>query len=288
MKFGVSVIIPVYNAEKFLANAVQSALQFECVSEIILIEDASPDDALALCHKLASEDSRIKVFCHPNNENRGAGASRNLGIEKATSEYISFLDADDWYEKNRFDAEIEIFSNSKIDGVYGASGCFSEYENSYTNELVTISENVSPYNLLYELIRPNGGRFNTNAITIRKDLFEKTGNFNVALRLHQDSELWLRFAFFGNIVGGTVDKPIAYYRRHEKNRITSKNKESTLQYCELTFNFFIKQSNVDKRFMRYLFKILIINKSKNNSVLIRLFSLLLITIRNPSIIIKIA
>lgn len=287
MKFGVSVIIPVFNAERFLVKAVQSALQFECVNEVILIEDASPDNALALCRQLASQDSRIKLFCHPNNENRGAGASRNLGIEKASSEYISFLDADDWYETNRFDAEIKIFSNTKIDGVYGATGCFNEYENRFSSEMTTMQKNVLPQNLLYEIIRPNGGRFTTDAITIRKDLIEKSGNFNVKLRLHQDSELWSRFVYFGNIVEGIVDVPIAYRRVHENNRINTRNKASGLLFSESMFNFFIGRSNVDRRVMRLLLKILVINKSKNESLFSRLPNLIILLLRYPSILLKI-
>ena len=80
----VSVIIPVYNAEKYIEKAVSSALQLEEVKEIILIEDASPGDDLAICKGLVEQHEKIKLYTHPNNENRGAGASRNLGIINAT------------------------------------------------------------------------------------------------------------------------------------------------------------------------------------------------------------
>ena len=118
----ISVIIPVYNAEKYVEQAVNSALQFQEVFEIILIEDHSPDNALEICENLAKQHHRVKLFQHPDRQNHGAGASRNLGIEKASGDFISFLDADDYYLPNRFDSERELFKNPNVDGVYGAIG----------------------------------------------------------------------------------------------------------------------------------------------------------------------
>lgn len=101
----ISVIIPVYNAAEFLEKAVKSAAYFDEVKEIILAEDQSTDHSLEICRRLVSEIPKVKLFQHPNGENRGAGASRNLGIDHATSDFIAFLDADDYYLPNRFDAE---------------------------------------------------------------------------------------------------------------------------------------------------------------------------------------
>ncbi len=98
----VSVIIPVYNAESFLKEAVFSALQQPETAEVILIEDGSSDDSLKVCQNLAEQYDQVKLFQHPQGVNLGAGASRNLGIEKASSDWIAFLDADDYYLPNRF------------------------------------------------------------------------------------------------------------------------------------------------------------------------------------------
>ncbi len=115
----ISVIIPVYNAEKFVSQAVESALQFDEVFEILLIEDKSPDNALQVCQQLAEKYERVKLYQHPDKENHGAGPSRNLGIEKASGDFIAFLDADDYFLPNRFDSERELFKDSKVEGVYG-------------------------------------------------------------------------------------------------------------------------------------------------------------------------
>src|SRR5690606_10854235 len=115
----ISVIIPVYNAQKYIEKAVASVLQFQEVQEVLLIDDGSKDRSLKICTSLAQKHPKIKVLTHPDNQNRGVSASRNLGIDNATHDFITFLDADDYWLPNRFDAERKIFQDPKVDGVFG-------------------------------------------------------------------------------------------------------------------------------------------------------------------------
>ena len=92
----VSIITPVYNAEKYINTALDSAINQTLKDlEIILINDGSSDCSGLICDEYAQKDERIKVI---HQENRGAGISRNKGIEIATGEYIVFLDSDDYIE----------------------------------------------------------------------------------------------------------------------------------------------------------------------------------------------
>src|SRR5690606_2223665 len=126
--FQVSVIIPVYNAVNFIEKAVESVVHQQGIGEVILIDDAYPDGALEVCKELENKYSIVKLFQHPNGENRGAGASRNLGIENAQFEYISFLDADDYFLPNRFSLTEQLFKkNSAADVVYEPVG--TKFEN---------------------------------------------------------------------------------------------------------------------------------------------------------------
>ena len=283
--FQVSVIIPVYNAEKYLQKAVESALQFKEVQEVILVEDKSPDNAMVLCEKLALQDNRVQVYTHPNNENRGAGASRNLGIEKSTCEFVAFLDADDWYLPNRFDIEKVLFKYQNIDGIYGATGFYYQKSNLIDiGKLTTVKKDVSTNDLLYEFLKPNGGRFTTDAITIRKELLSKTGLFDVNLKLHQDSELFAKFIYFGNLVEGIVEKPIAYRRVHTDNRITKRNRNTALKYHFKMLNNFIAYKNVNKKIYRILFSSFIINKTQSNNNINRFILAFKELIANPKLI----
>ncbi len=88
-----SIIIPCYKAAGTLRRAVQSALAgAPADTELLLVEDGSPDDTGALCDELAAEDPRIRALHRPNG---GAGAARNTGLEAARGEWVLFLDADD-------------------------------------------------------------------------------------------------------------------------------------------------------------------------------------------------
>lgn len=93
----ISVIVPVYQAEKFLHRCLDSvARQTFSDWELILVDDGSTDGSAALCDRFAAKDNRVRVF--HRKKNQGVSEARNLGINEAKGDYIAFLDADDCYE----------------------------------------------------------------------------------------------------------------------------------------------------------------------------------------------
>lgn len=108
-----SVIIPIYNGEKFIRKSIDSVLN-QTVSdlELILVDDGSKDNSGKICDEYAQKDSRIKVI---HKENVGVSAARNDGISTAQGEYIGFVDADDWIEPNMFEDLIEKAQASSSD-----------------------------------------------------------------------------------------------------------------------------------------------------------------------------
>lgn len=226
----ISVITPVYNAEKYITQAVESALQFEEVYEVILIEDKSPDNALQICKELTEKYDRVKLYQHPDKGNHGAGATRNLGLEKATGDIIAFLDADDYFLPNRFDAEKELFKNPDVEGVYGAIGVhyYSEkakeqYYNLFEDRLTTVYKKHHPKDVFPGQIHMRGafGLFSLDALTIRRESLNKMSPFfKTHLRLHQDTEFLFRLSYYLNLYPGILDKAVAVRGVHEDNRIT--------------------------------------------------------------------
>ena len=96
----ISVIVPVYNVEKYINKCIDSIIRQTYKNiELILVDDGSTDNSGKLCDKLASQDTRIKVL---HKQNGGVSRARNLGIEKATGDYICFVDSDDWLEIDYF------------------------------------------------------------------------------------------------------------------------------------------------------------------------------------------
>ena len=227
----ISVITPVYNAEKYITQAVESALQFDEVFEIILVEDKSPDNALEICKKLAEKHDRVKLFQHPDKGNHGAGASRNLGLKKASGDFIAFLDADDYYLPNRFDAEKELFKNPEVEGVYGAIGVYyysekarEQYYQIFGDRLTTVYKKHSPKDVFRGQLGMNGsfGLFSIDALTIRKSAVDKKlfPMMKTHLRLHQDTEFLFRLSYYLDLYPGILDEAVAIRGIHENNRIT--------------------------------------------------------------------
>ncbi|MBB6371655.1 glycosyltransferase family 2 protein [Chryseobacterium shigense] len=243
----ISVIIPVYNASEFLEKAVDSALQFEEVREVVLVEDKSTDNSLEVCQKLVVKDSRVKLYQHPDKGNHGAGATRNLGLEKAGCEFISFLDADDHYLPNRFNAEKEIFKDEKIEGVFGAIGVEyltekgrKEFQDKFKDiSLTTVNFPAEGKEVLKGLLgltlRVFGTFFHLNALTLRKSSLVKNNlHFNENLRVHQDSDFITKLAFHCYLKSGIIDKAVAVRGVHDNNRITKIIRYSP-QYNERQF-----------------------------------------------------
>jgi glycosyltransferase involved in cell wall biosynthesis len=230
----ISVIIPVYNAAHFIEAAVKSALAHSEVKEIILIEDGSPDNSNHICELLTEKYSIVKLFHHPNRTNKGAGASRNLGIRKATQEYICFLDADDIMTEIRFHKEKTLFeTNDSIDGVYGALGTKYydqtgakawEKRGLTESSLTTVNKEIAPSDLFAFLIgiRNNkgyNGYFSLVTLTVkRKKLLLHNLLFDESLRLHQDSVFIFQCAYYLNLCAGEIGLPIAIRGVHENNR----------------------------------------------------------------------
>ena len=98
----VSVIIPVYNAAEFLKDGLNSLLKQTLREiEIICVDDGSTDGSLVILKEFEKADARIRVI---HQENQGAGAARNNGMDVARGKYLAFLDADDFFEKNMLKA----------------------------------------------------------------------------------------------------------------------------------------------------------------------------------------
>ncbi len=101
----ISVIVPVYNMEKYLKRCVDSILQQEYRQlEIILVDDGSTDNSPAMCDAYASQDERIKVI---HKENGGLSDARNAGLKVAKGSYIGFVDSDDWIEPGMYKSMYE-------------------------------------------------------------------------------------------------------------------------------------------------------------------------------------
>ena len=105
----VSIVVPVYNVEKYLDRCIQS-LRNQTVRdiEIILVDDESPDNCPALCDRYALEDARIKVV---HKKNGGLSSARNAGLKAAAGKYVGFVDSDDDVELDMYERMLSVIES---------------------------------------------------------------------------------------------------------------------------------------------------------------------------------
>lgn len=109
----ISVIVPVYNTEKYLSRCIESILnQTYSDFELLLINDGSKDQSGSICDDYSNKDQRIKVF---HKFNGGVSSARNLGLDNANGEYIMFVDADDWIDKDCLNVLYTIIQSENLD-----------------------------------------------------------------------------------------------------------------------------------------------------------------------------
>lgn len=129
----ISVIVPVYNVEKFLRRCIDSILaQTFTDFELLLIDDGSKDKSGEICDEYAAKDARIRVF---HKQNGGVSSARNLGIDKAQGEWVYFVDSDDWIEIETLSI-VQSIDMRKI-GIIK----FGYYEDFYDGKINIVSDN---------------------------------------------------------------------------------------------------------------------------------------------------
>src|SRR5919199_3452363 len=199
----ISVIIPVFNGEKTIQKTIESVLtQTVTDFELLVINDGSQDGTLEIVERI--QDVRIKVFSYPN---AGPSTSRNRGIDLATGEYISFIDADDLWTPDKLEAQLKALQANPQAAVAYSWTDFINESNHYLRRGCYLTLNGDIYaNLLVVNFLENG----SNPL-IRKQAFSEVGTFDESLRAAEDWDMWLRLAARYHFVG--VPSPQILYRQ---------------------------------------------------------------------------
>lgn len=184
----ISVIVPVYKAEKYLHRCVDSILaQTYTDFELLLIDDGSPDNSGAICDEYATKDSRVRVF---HKENGGVSSARNLGLDNARGDIICFVDSDDWTE-NDF---LEIFKNKTADIVVQG------YYNMIATEILYMPIEQKDYKDVGEFLNTLQKADNLGYLwtkTFKRDIIESYRiRFNCSYKFCEDMDFILRYLFY--------------------------------------------------------------------------------------------
>ncbi|HIT07288.1 MAG TPA: glycosyltransferase family 2 protein [Candidatus Scybalocola faecipullorum] len=143
-KIKVSVIVPVYNAQDYLEQCIVSILEQTLQEiEVICVDDSSTDRSLEILKKYEKEDSRMRVLTQPNS---GAGAARNRGLSQASGEYLSFLDADDFFEPDMLELAYAKAKEDRADMVVFKSDQYHTDSDQFVQVAWTLREKeIPPY-----------------------------------------------------------------------------------------------------------------------------------------------
>lgn len=244
-KIRISIIIPVYNAEKYIASALESC-QKQTIHdiEIICVNDGSTDNSLSIIEQYAGNDNRIKVYCH---KNQGAAASRNYALDIAKGEYIAFLDADDFIED--VDALAKMYDSCSKNNANVCMGRISILEYGKRNEESLINSYVNKNAVLAFTDYQFDFYFPTY---LYKRAFLDENNFRFpVLRLYEDPPFLLKVLYEAKMI---YTCPVDYYCYRWNGRKNKYSKECVNDLAEGIYNnlIFAKEHKLGKLFEQTL------------------------------------
>ncbi|MGC4040130.1 MAG: glycosyltransferase family 2 protein [Flavobacterium sp.] len=182
-----SVIIPVYNKGRFVEKTMKSVLgQTFADFEIIIVNDGSTDNSESKI--LGFDDARIRYF---SKNNEGVSATRNFGIEKATADFICFLDADDYWYPDFLETMHHYILKLPEQKVFGSAYEIETAEKTFPALYSIKSSRDFEIVNYFEASKKESVLLTPNA-AFHKEVFRTVGNFNVALQNLEDTDLWIR------------------------------------------------------------------------------------------------
>jgi glycosyltransferase involved in cell wall biosynthesis len=247
----ISIIIPLYNKQDFIAEALQSVLQQTFIGfEVLVVNDGSTDNSEAVVSEI--KDDRIKLI---NIKNRGVSVARNTGIKKAKYPWVAFLDADDWWAPTFLTSIVEAikqFPEEKVFGT-GRSRVFKEVVEQYQNPLLPKkgeTDLVNYFKVISQYLPP----INSSNVVISKNLLKEKELFIEGMKQHEDHDLWIRLCKNHKVV--FINKELSFYRKNVENTASKEyfSAKDFIQYVNTISRVNQKLSEEDRPFFQQYFQ----------------------------------
>jgi glycosyltransferase involved in cell wall biosynthesis len=221
----ITVIIPVYNGAKYLAAAIESVLaQRTSPAEILVVDDGSEDHSAQVAARFAP---RVRYLHQPH---RGPGAARNHGVERATGEYLAFLDADDLWTPDRLTCQMAV-----LDGDSAVEAVLGRVENFISPELAPDRK---------QALAPSAeatGALHIGALLIRRRAFERVGIFDVRWQQGEFIEWWARAVEAG--LRHVILPQLLLQRRLHDSNLTQRARDQRVDYVRMLHDVLARRRN---------------------------------------------
>jgi glycosyltransferase involved in cell wall biosynthesis len=206
-----SIVIPLYNKARSIADTVASVLAQRLADfELIIVDDGSTDGSAQVVEGI--QDHRIRLV---KRENGGVSAARNTGIRLAAAEHIAFLDADDLWLPDFLEDMLALTRDFPNAGIYGAAYWHQVQGDRYLEEF-GLPEGFRGYIPSYFAHAVRHLLFWTSAVVVKKTALQQSGGFNEGICFGEDLDLWFRLAL--EHPTAFYNKPLAVYNKDAENR----------------------------------------------------------------------
>ena len=186
-----SIIVPVYKAEKYIKECINSILnQTFDDFEILCVDDCGEDNSIKIIEEYAKTDSRIKIFYQP--KNLGVAAARNLAVEKATGKYIFNVDADDWIDKNTLSILNYHFKNSGAESIWFDGYKYYQLENKLDDKPVHDRKITGFIDLIPDILPVYSDMCGMKAYTL-ESIRRINLKWPVGIKLDEDGEFYFKY-----------------------------------------------------------------------------------------------
>ena len=219
MKIEVTAIIPAYNAERCLARAVRSVLAQTVPCRAIIVNDASSDGTLAVAERYLAEYPKYVSIIN-NEKNQGVAVSRNHAAEMAETEYIAYLDADDWWSVEKLELQLNRLRESGADACYSGRELMTA-EGETTGRVVHVPEGTSYKKLLKGNVIP------CSSVLVKRQAALKYPM--VHDELHEDYITWLSMLRDGKQFVG-IDAPLLKSGLGEDGKSRKKGRSAKMTF----------------------------------------------------------
>ena len=219
----ISVIVPVYNAEKFVGKCIESVQAQSYIDwQMILIDDGSKDKSLEVCQRYADTDNRISVI---HQENAGAGAARNTGLAKAVGDYVVFIDSDDYVDKDYF----ALLAKHKEDVVFIDVQAVGEDGKVVRDEFLSVYKNLSKDDFMRSQMT---GKINWGGVrkVVKREILERNNIKYTDHKVGEEALFTYSSVFYSKSIS-FIEKPVYFYIQRDDSLSHTKMDDPWSVYC---------------------------------------------------------